>query len=655
MSDKKRILMCKLMGVEGDFGLRYDPKFLSLALYYLKEYACKDPRISDYYEFFIKTYPLSKNDEYILEDIYSEKPCIIAFSAYLPEIDRTVSLCRKIKYILPNALIIIGGPSIGDSQSFLSCNKSIDIVVRSEGEAPFYELLKTLIDGNDFSQIKGITYRADGKITKNPDRPLDFDVNSIPFIFTDEFMEGTSGIATCETTRGCRNHCRFCGIGRSLTRNYSIDRIERDLKHILSNKNIRRLFIGDSDFFADRDRTVKLLEILIKYNVHKTQIEFYSDFLGVDEEMLKECRRAYIHDSLRIPLQTLTKKALQESHREWFDFERVKKNAQAVIKYFPTTNAELIYGLPGDNYEGIKRSLIWCAEAGLINPKLHRLQNLPGSAYTRHSEMYGLVADERSPHYVYYSNTFSYEDSLRVEALSRNLQAIYSFLFPSDYHFLLSLGINIFDIAENISVDMPEWESSFIHASEANISEAKPEAAELLLNYIIKAYNIDDARRNFLKDMFRYRYEAKKLYVFFREAVLYNADIDTKPSLGKGAYIPKYAILDISHNIKDVLDPASHDLYMAKKKQNIYFLYSNTEPGVIPVKIRDGNLFKETLRNLDGSHDTPKTCADYISSRIGCKYDEVLPLLERLFQRGFIFYARPDFIKSSYSRNSELC
>ncbi len=639
------------MGVEGDFGFKYDPKFLSLAHYYLKEYALSDPGIAEHYEFTIKAFPAHKYDEDIIEEIFLSAPAMIAFSAYLPEIEKTKSLCRKIKCVLPDTPIIIGGPSIGDSVSFLSENTCIDIVVRLEGEETFRELLTAFIADKNLSNINGITFRSNNEIIKNPDRPLSFDVNAIPLIFTDEFMEGTSGIATCETTRGCRNHCRFCGIGRSLLRSYNIDRIEHDLKQILSNKNIRRIFIGDSDFFTDRERTEKLLEILIKYNRHKTQIEFYSDFLGVDEELLKECKKAYIHDSLRIPLQTLTEKALQESNREWFDFDRVRRSAQAIIKYFPSTNAELIYGLPGDDYEGIKRSLRWCAEIGLINPKLHRLQNLPGSVYTRNSNKYGLVADVKSPHYVYKSDTFSYEDTLRVEALSRNLQAIYSFLFPFDYNFLISIGIDIFDIAENIHIQCPEWNLSFTRASEANVSETNPSAARFILEYLSRHNSISTETHGFLNDLFEYRYAAKNLYIFFREAVLYNADIDTEPLPGQGAFIPRHTSLEVSHDIKDTLDPQARDQYMARKRQKLYFLYSHKQPGVVPVRIRNTDMFEETIRHFDGSCNSCASVAESVAAKSEFSSDIVLPLTERLFQRGFVFFARPEHITNNSPDN----
>ncbi len=650
MADRQKVLLCKIMGVEGDFGLRYDPKFLSLALYYLRAYACTDPSIAERFSFPIRSFPISKTDEEIVEVIFSESPQIVAFSAYLPEVVRTTAICKKIKFIMPDTTIIIGGPSIGDSKTFLEKHSYIDIVVRAEGEVPFRNVLRSFIEKTPLGDVRGITFRSDKKVVKNPDAPLDFDVNTLPFIFTDEFIDGTSGIATCETTRGCRNHCRFCGIGRSITRNYDMDRIESDLRQIFSNKNIRRLFIGDSDFFSDRRRAVAMLDIIKKYNAHKTQIEFYSDFLGADEELLKECRAAYIHDSLRVPLQTLTENALKESHREWFDFDLVKKNAQAVLKYFPSTNAELIYGLPGDNYEGMKRSLRWCAEIGLINPKLHRLQNLPGSAYTRHSEKYGLKADPNPPHYVYFSDTFSYDDSLKAEALSRNLQTIFKFIFPADYGIFSALGIDLFDTAENIHTDVKEWDDSYVRASEANVTEAKWEAAEILLGYFSRKYSTDIASIDFLRDIFRYRWIANNLYNYFRESILYNSEIDTLQSGCKGAFIPRYETCEISHNIPHVIDVNNLSEYMKQRRQKFYLLYSHSEPGIMPVKVRNHEIFAESLRHFDGSSPDIQLITEKIVSGGNAAPDDVVPLITRLFERGFVFYAEPEYVLNEFHK-----
>ncbi|MEW6201078.1 MAG: radical SAM protein, partial [bacterium] len=601
MAQKEKVLLCKILGVEGDFGLKYDPKFLSLALFYLKEYACLDEDVRKNYEFQIKIYPLYKTDEEIIEEIWSLSPQLIAFSAYLPEIEKTLSVSRKIKYILPDSTIIIGGPSVGDSQGFIKMHPYVDIIVRAEGEESFHELLLSRLNGDGLEKVKGITFKCDGEIVKNPDRPLDFDVNNIPIIFTDEFMEGTSGLATCETTRGCRHRCRFCGIGKSGTRNYSMERIEFDLKQILSNKAIRRIFIGDSDFFADRDRAVQILEILKKHNRYKTQLEFYSDFLGPDEELLKECRSAYIHDSLRIPIQTISKDAIREAHRLWFDFDHVRESVPTVLKYFPSTSAELIYGLPNDNYEGMKNSIKWCVEGGLINIKLHRLQNLPGSAYTRHSEMYGLKADEKSPHLVYYSNTFTYDESLHIEALSRNLQGIFFFIYPTDYPIFSAFGIDVFNIAEDIHLKMERWDGSLRRASEANLSEASQETADVLLDYLEQYNGLNPEKRAFLQDLFRCRYVANSIYRHLRDYVLYNADIDTAPSDGKCPLIPRYDSVEITHNIADKMEPENLAQYMKRKQQKIYLLYSYPANSVLPVRVRNPEFFNRILNLFNGS------------------------------------------------------
>ena len=94
-----------------------------------------------------------------------------------------VNLSRK---ILPDSLIIIGGPHATFLPSeTLKSNKFLDAVVIGEGEETIVELADKFCNRKkgQFADIKGIAYNdlKNGNIKLNSPRPLIKDLDTIPF------------------------------------------------------------------------------------------------------------------------------------------------------------------------------------------------------------------------------------------------------------------------------------------------------------------------------------------------------------------------------------------------------------------------------------------------------------------------------------------
>ena len=65
---------------------------------------------------------------------------------------------------------------------------SLDSIVLYEGEYSFYELVHSIHNGKEWKNIKGISYRENGKIVTNPLRHLEKDLDKFPFPFRQPLM-----------------------------------------------------------------------------------------------------------------------------------------------------------------------------------------------------------------------------------------------------------------------------------------------------------------------------------------------------------------------------------------------------------------------------------------------------------------------------------
>jgi len=148
----------------------------------------------------------------------------------------------------------------------------VDVIVRGEGEITFRKLIKN----RDLENIRGISYKSNGNIINNPDRPLIKDLNKLPFPARklrnnkSYFQIFQMPIDVIETSRGCPFKCTFCNIHlfyRGTYRTKSIERVIQELKIIAGQKRHKNVLIVDDNFTANMNRVGKICDLIIKEGI----------------------------------------------------------------------------------------------------------------------------------------------------------------------------------------------------------------------------------------------------------------------------------------------------------------------------------------------------------------------------------------------------
>ena len=116
------------------------------------------------------------------------------------------------------APVIVGGVFPTLASDVPIAHPDVDMICVGEGEHAIIELANKLNDGDDYSRIRNLWVKKDGKIIKNQMRPP-IDMNDVPFGDFDQFeterfyrpMQGKiARMVPIETDRGCPYTCRFC-------------------------------------------------------------------------------------------------------------------------------------------------------------------------------------------------------------------------------------------------------------------------------------------------------------------------------------------------------------------------------------------------------------------------------------------------------------
>lgn len=197
----------------------------------------------------------------------------VGITSLTPTYPKARRIAESIREQDPDMPLIIGGPHA----SFLGeeAFETFDYAVRGEGEYTFLELLEALEEGRSPRGVRGLTYRDDGRILRNPDRPFIEDLDTLPFPARHLFnlraggymkMEGDV-VASVVSSRGCPFGCSFCSTSR-LTglrwRARSPGNVGDELEEVGERYGYRSMAFVDDNFSLDPRRVERICDEIME-------------------------------------------------------------------------------------------------------------------------------------------------------------------------------------------------------------------------------------------------------------------------------------------------------------------------------------------------------------------------------------------------------
>lgn len=459
---------------------------------YIRAFSLSDPEIKKRCDIEILSFPHDPLDEEIIDTVVLERPEIVGFSCSLKNYYCTMDITRQIKLASPETLIVIGGPEVFAPERIMEKHPSIDFAVIGEGEETFRELLSGLIHKTGPEGIAGLCYRKSGKPVRNKPRNPIADINVLPVIITPARTAGFSGVVLYETSRGCRHNCSYCLWSPYPKRYFSLGRVKKELKNLLENKNISRIWFIDSDFDSDPGRAVAILRYIKDNNTHGTKISAFLSFTSPDAELLSLAGE--LCHEVPVGLQTINRRSLRALGRSWFDVARFENALPDILRHIPANRLyiDLMYGLPHETPDVFFDTLLWCVRRGLTHINFFRLGIYPGTDIERNAAKHRYVFDSEPPHLVYGSDSFSYDDLLIIENAIVNFKILTRIFSPGDM-VSLDRALDLRAALVKLNEGCDWWETCFTRINESNIANIDAaKAAPQILGYLKK--NIRDAR-----------------------------------------------------------------------------------------------------------------------------------------------------------------
>ncbi|MBC8014636.1 MAG: B12-binding domain-containing radical SAM protein [Sporomusaceae bacterium] len=430
----------------------------SLALKYV-EAACRPicPDISS------KEYTINNEILTILSDIYKQQPAIVGLACYIWNVDMTFKLVGLLKKVLPNVIIILGGPEVSyDPEKIIEQYEAVDYIVQGEGEETMRTLLAALKSNARVDGIAGLTFRKNKEIVVGKPQVV-ADLNTIPFPYYDEDIEKLKDkIMYYESARGCPFSCSYClSSATSGVRFFSLERVYSDLQFFIAH-NVRQVKFVDRTFNARKEHYLPILRFLAKQDC-RTNFHFEIAVDILDDEVLEFLKCVPVgRFQFEIGIQSTYEPTLAKisRHNNW---PKIVESVTKIISYENIhVHLDLIVGLPQESYAQFGQSF---NDVYQLQPQMLQigfLKLLKGAAIRGDAKQYNYICLDYAPYEVLANDWLTYGDVRRLKILEEVFNQVYNTgRFKHTLQFLISLyNNNAFSFYHELTT---YWEERDLH------------------------------------------------------------------------------------------------------------------------------------------------------------------------------------------------
>jgi radical SAM superfamily enzyme YgiQ (UPF0313 family) len=290
-------------------------------------------------------------------------------------------ICDMIDHLPAGIDTVVGGSKATEEvETLLDRCANIDLVVRGEGE----DTIREIVDGAPSRDILGLSYRENGSIIHNENRPLP---EILGTAFPDRSMrrhdyhwvQNGARIArftfdTVLTSRGCPYDCKFCTFSLNplgQKRKYTerpLDLVIEELKGITADV----VLFSDDNFFTNPRRSEELCELIIKNGIRKTFIVQTRIEIARNPRLLELAEKAGFKIFL-IGIESPHDRILKQLSKG-FDQQQVRDAFKVLNRFNFYIHGYFIYGNIGETKEEMEYIARFAKELKLDSISFQKLR-----------------------------------------------------------------------------------------------------------------------------------------------------------------------------------------------------------------------------------------------------------------------------------------
>lgn len=315
------------------------------------------------------TLDLTQQD--VIEEVKDKTPDIVGITCDASRIDVTIEIANKVNQLRRNIDIIVGGPFATSRPDYFLKRAEIDAIAIGESEHTVLELVPALQDKRQLHEVKGIVFKDNGDIIRTPPRQLIEDLDTIPFpayhllpmshyFYVDALSRPNAAMIT---SRGCPFRCGYCEVPRIWGRKYryhSAERIVAEIELLQKKWNIKAIRFNDSEFLFNKNRIIKLCELIFKKGIKvgwscDARVDSVDDIAFLRTIKKAGCNIIYMG------VESGNQGILDRSNKNT-TLEQASKAFKMCKMVGIRTSAFFMLGLPGDTYETVVETIKFAKE-----------------------------------------------------------------------------------------------------------------------------------------------------------------------------------------------------------------------------------------------------------------------------------------------------
>ncbi|MBY9011886.1 MAG: radical SAM protein [Candidatus Lokiarchaeota archaeon] len=329
-----------------------------------------------------------------LKWIKHEDPDILGFSTITTAGTgrSSAEIAKRVKEeINPNVKVLFGNyhATFNDTR-ILNKYSFIDACIRGEGEKTLLEIAEKTEKGRGFEEIRGVTYRDNGRIVRNDDRPLLENIDNLPIpnrklLGNVKYKNKVEGLdlsvgkfTSAASSRGCAFQCSFCSSSMfwGKWRPRSPENIVEELS-LLEEQGYNNLLWVDDNFTISKKRLFNLSDLIKKEKL---------DFNWMAEGRVTQSSKELLHAMKQMGCKVLSFGVESGSQRllDWYNkkvtlnqiYDAVKNSKKVGIDM---VLANFIVGAPIETREEIIETLNFSLKLDIDFPQFHILGIIPGN------------------------------------------------------------------------------------------------------------------------------------------------------------------------------------------------------------------------------------------------------------------------------------
>jgi anaerobic magnesium-protoporphyrin IX monomethyl ester cyclase len=350
---------------------------------------------------------------------------------------------------LGSALVILGGPHPTSLPEESAAKPFVDVVVRSEGEATWLELLSAW-EGQDWdlianahSPILGITYQnGQGEVVTTPDRPPIpvEELEAMPFPAWHLFrldrytnlqptVDQVDGLSLpILTSRGCPYRCTYCSqIGPRRWRGRSVESVVAEWRWLVRECGAAEIGVLDDSFNIERKRVLDLCQRLVDEGLSHVPWIMINGIRAnlADETVLGAMKRA---GCLRTAfgVESGNQAILDSVVDKHLTLDQVRAAFKAAQAVGMETIGFFIIGLPGETKETMDDTIRFACELDPVVANFSIATPFPGTDMYETVKAEGRILAETWDDFVFFEGKARFEmPGLPAELVERKWREAY--------------------------------------------------------------------------------------------------------------------------------------------------------------------------------------------------------------------------------------